>query len=152
VAGRLGWSAAGFAALRRGFRSPKVVVDAHRRPEPPYAMGPAAADAGASSMIDVSDGLVADLGHVAAASGVRISLDTAAFARPDALVEVASALGADLLSWVLAGGEDHALVATFPAESSLPTDFSVVGQVVEGEPGVLVDGRTYAIRGFDHFA
>jgi thiamine-monophosphate kinase len=73
VAGRLGWSGAGLAALRRGFRSPKVVVDAHRRPEPPYAAGPLAAVAGATAMIDTSDGLVADLGHVATASDAMSS-------------------------------------------------------------------------------
>ncbi len=62
VTGRLGWAAAGYAVLSRGFRSPVQVVAAHRRPEPPYAQGPRAADLGATSMTDVSDGLVADLG------------------------------------------------------------------------------------------
>ena len=70
VCGRTGWAAAGFAVLSRGFRSPVQVVTAHRRPEPPYGEGPRAAELGASAMTDVSDGLVADLGHIAAASGV----------------------------------------------------------------------------------
>jgi thiamine-monophosphate kinase len=152
VAGRLGWSAAGLATLRRGFRSPKLVVDAHRRPSPPYASGPAAAQAGATAMIDVSDGLVADLGHIAAASGVRISLRSESFERPDALVEVGSALGVDVLSWILAGGEDHALAATFPAGTTLPPGFLPIGEVIDGDPGVLVDGSSYATPGFDHFA
>ena len=69
--GRLGWAEAGVAVLNRGFRSPRTVVDAHRRPQPPYAEGPRAAIAGASSMCDVSDGLLADLGHIAEASEVR---------------------------------------------------------------------------------
>ena len=77
VAGRLGWAAAGFAVLGRGFRSPVQVVNAHRRPEPPYAEGPRAAELGATAMTDVSDGLVADLGHIAEASGVRIDLQAA---------------------------------------------------------------------------
>ena len=72
--GRLGWAAAGLAVLSRGFRSPRVVVEAHRRPEPPYAQGPVAAAAGATAMIDVSDGLLADLGHVATASGVAVDV------------------------------------------------------------------------------
>ena len=72
LCGRIGWSAAGLAVLARGFRSPVAVVGAHRVPEPPYAAGPQAARAGATAMIDVSDGLLADLGHVAAASGVRV--------------------------------------------------------------------------------
>jgi thiamine-monophosphate kinase len=151
IAGRLGWSAAGLAALRRGFRSPKAVVDAHRRPTPPYALGPAAADAGATSMIDVSDGLVGDLRHVADASGVRIDLFGAAFELPAVLVEVGSALGVDPMEWVLAGGEDHALAATFPADSVLPAGFVVIGAVVEGSAGVTVDGLPYDISSFDHF-
>ena len=61
---------AGLAVLGRGFRSPRVLVEAYRRPEPPYAAGPVAADAGATAMIDVSDGLLADARHIADASGV----------------------------------------------------------------------------------
>src|SRR3954471_8318052 len=69
LAGRLGWSACGLAVLRRGFKSPAAAVDAHRRPTPPYAAGPAAAEAGATAMCDVSDGLLADVGHIATAGG-----------------------------------------------------------------------------------
>ena len=152
--GRLGWSAAGFAALRRGFRSPRAVVDAHRRPEPPYAAGPVAAEAGATSMIDVSDGLVADLGHVAQASGVRIEIGRAVFDIADPLVEVAAALGVDPFDWVLGGGEDHALVATFPASASAPDGWRLIGEVTDVDPAgsVLVDGNPYSAGGFDHFA
>src|SRR5439155_22371826 len=64
VCGRLGWAAAGLAVLGRGFRSPVTVVNAQRVPEPPYEAGPQAALAGATAMIDVSDGLLADLGHI----------------------------------------------------------------------------------------
>lgn len=157
-AGRLGWSAAGLAALRKGFRSPRVVVDAHRRPQPPYAAGPAAAIAGANSMIDVSDGLVADLGHVAVASGVRIEISRASFAIETPLAEVASALGVDAFDWVLGGGEDHALAATFPSAQAVPDGWRVIGQVTsvtspdDDEPAVLVDGKPYTLGGFDHFA
>ena len=59
-------------------RSPRIVVDAHRRAHPPYAAGALAAEAGASAMIDVSDGLLADLGHIAEASGVQIVVDNRA--------------------------------------------------------------------------
>ncbi|MGH3508594.1 MAG: thiamine-phosphate kinase, partial [Nocardioidaceae bacterium] len=79
LAGRQGWAEAGLAVLGRGFRSPRVVVDAHRRPSPPYEAGPQAAQLGASAMIDVSDGLLQDLGHVAKASGVAIDVTSAAF-------------------------------------------------------------------------
>lgn len=151
VCGRLGWSAAGYAVLSRGFRTPRVLVEAHRRPEPPYQAGPAAADAGATAMCDVSDGLVQDLGHVAAASGVRIDLRSDAFEVPDSFEQVAAALGgADPMRWVLAGGEDHALVATFPGEQWLPASWQVVGEVAEGE-GVTVDGAPYEVPGWDSF-
>ncbi len=100
--GRLGYAAAGYAILSRGFRSPVQLVNAHRRPEPPYAQGPAAADQGASAMTDVSDGLVADLGHIAEASGVRIDIHAGAVPVPLKMREVGAALNVDPLSWVLA--------------------------------------------------
>lgn len=151
-AGRLGWSAGGLAVLGRGFRSPLSVVGAYRRPEPPYPEGPRAADHGATAMVDVSDGLVQDLGHVADTSGVGIELDSSAFEIPDRLRDVGQALGLSPLSWVLTGGEDHALVATFPPDSGAPDGWRVVGRVTDGK-GVLVDGEEYAGRGgYDHFA
>jgi thiamine-monophosphate kinase len=150
LAGRLGWAAAGFAVLSRGFRSPVQVVAAHRRPDPPYAQGVAAAVAGASAMTDVSDGLVADLGHIAEASGVRIDLVAAQFDLPPKLAEVGAALNVDPMTWVLTGGDDYALVATFPARLTPPPDWRVIGRVSEGE-GVRVDGRRWADGGHEHF-
>jgi thiamine-monophosphate kinase len=149
-AGRLGWAAAGLAVLGRGFRSPVQVVNAHRRPEPPYAEGPSAADHGATSMTDVSDGLVADLGHIAAASGVRINLSAALLPVPMKLKEVAAALNTDPLTWVLTGGDDYALVATFPKQTELPQTWTQIGVVVEGA-GVRVDGRSWPVGGHEHF-
>jgi thiamine-monophosphate kinase len=146
VAGRLGWAAAGLAVLTRGFRSPRVLVDALRRPAPPYAEGPRAAALGATAMVDVSDGLVADLGHVAAASHVAVLLSSGAFHVPQEFLDTARALNADPMSWLLAGGDDHALAATFPPEVDLPMAWSVVGRVEDGE-GVLVDGEPYAGAG-----
>jgi thiamine-monophosphate kinase len=148
LAGRLGWSACGLAVLRRGFTSPAAAVAAHRRPSPPYAAGPAAADAGATAMCDVSDGLLADAGHLARDSGVVIDVDRAALVRatlepPGPLQQVAGALGGDPLAWVLTGGEDHALLATFPAGAALPEGWAAIGAVHEanGAPGVLVGGE-----------
>jgi thiamine-monophosphate kinase len=151
LAGRTGWAAAGWAVLARGFRSPAAVVSAHRVPEPPYAAGPQAADAGATSMIDISDGLLADLGHVARASGVRIEVRSAALQVPSRLVDVGAALGVDPMHWLLTGGEDHALAATFPG--AVPDGWTAIGTVAEGEPEVLVDGRPYdgGPGGWDHF-
>ena len=148
LAGRLGWSAAGLAVLRRGFSSPVAVVSAHRRPAPPYGAGPAAAERGATAMCDVSDGLLADLGHIATASRVVVDLDRAAVVRTclepvGALQQVGAALGVDPLAWVLTGGEDHALVATFPSWVELPAGWAAIGTVRRAgkNPGVLVNGE-----------
>jgi thiamine-monophosphate kinase len=151
LAGRIGWAAAGQAVLGRGFRSPRVVVEAHRRPEPPYAEGPLAAELGATAMIDVSDGLLADLGHIAAASRVAIDVRTDAFDVPEPLQAVGAALGVDPLGFVLTGGDDHPLAASFPVGVDLPVPWTVIGSVAEGE-GVTVDGAEWdGPRGNDHF-
>jgi thiamine-monophosphate kinase len=156
-AGVLGLAGAGYAALSRGFRSPKAAVDAHRVPQPPYAAGPQAADAGATAMIDVSDGLLADVGHVARASGVVIDLESAAFDIPEAVSTVANAVGTDPIRLVLTGGDDYALAATFSAATDLPQGWTRIGTVRDvatgEEPGVLVDGSTYdGPQGHRHFA
>jgi thiamine-monophosphate kinase len=151
LVGRIGWAAAGLAVLGRGFRSPRVVVEAHHRPEPPYAEGPRAAELGASAMIDVSDGLLSDLGHIARASGVAIDVRTDSFEIAEPLHAVGAALGVDPLSFVLTGGDDHPLAATFPYEQQLPSQWTVIGSVVDGE-GVTVDGAEYdGPSGHAHF-
>ena len=150
IAGRQGWSAGGLAVLGRGFRSPRVLVEAYRRPEPPYDAGPAAAAAGATAMIDVSDGVVADAAHVAEASGVAIDLRSAAFEVPEPLHAVAAATGSDPLHLILGGGEDHSLLATFDP-GSVPAGWTEIGTVGEGE-GVTVDGAPYdGPTGWTHF-
>jgi thiamine-monophosphate kinase len=150
LCGRTGWAAAGFAVLGRGFRSPVQVVAAHRRPEPPYYEGPNAAALGASAMTDISDGLVADLGHIAEASGVRIDLRAELVDVPARLREVGAALNVDPLVWVLTGGDDYALAATFPRGTELPEPWRIIGAVAEGE-GVRVDGRRWPEGGHEHF-
>ena len=99
---------------------------------PPYDEGPRAAGLGATAMVDVSDGLVSDLGHVARASGVSVRLSSEAFHVPQEFQDTARALNADPLQWLLAGGEDHALAATFPPDVDLPMAWSVVGRVDGG--------------------
>jgi thiamine-monophosphate kinase len=142
VCGRLGWAEAGFRVLSRGFRSPRVLVEAHRRPAVPYRAGPQAAELGATAMCDVSDGLLADLGHVAQASGVAVDIDSGAFDVPAPIRDAAAAIGAKPLDWILTGGDDNALAATFPAGVPLPEPWRVVGRVSTGE-GVTVDGEPY---------
>ena len=174
VAGPLGRSAAGLALLTAAGgpvppagRAPAAgLVAAHLRPAPPYDAGPEAARIGATAMIDVSDGLLADLGHVAAASGVRVELRSEALAAGTELRQAAASLlagrgsagtgaagtpAAMALGWVLTGGEDHALVATFPPGTGLPGRWRLIGQVLEGS-GVTVDGASRpGPGGWEHF-
>ena len=152
-AGVLGESAAGLALLEAGLTAPAPLIAAHRRPVPPYPAGPEAAGLGATAMIDVSDGLLADAGHLARASGVQLDIDTARFPGHPALAAAATALGRPgPLDWMLTGGEDHALAATFPAGRELPPYWTVIGQVREGQ-GVLVNGKPVTGRaGWNHFS
>jgi thiamine-monophosphate kinase len=154
LAGRQGWAAAGFAVLGRGFRSPRLVVEAHRRPQPPYEAGPEAARLGATAMIDVSDGFLQDVGHLAAASGVSIDIQPEHLEVPEPVQAVGAAMGMDPMHLVLTGGDDYGLVATFPAGTVLPDTWRQVGRVLpEGEPGVVtVAGEAYPEgAGHQHF-
>jgi len=195
VAGTLGHSAAGLALLSAGLARAGSAWDdlvaVHLRPAPPYDAGPEAAGLGATAMIDVSDGLLADLGHVAAASGVRIDLASDALRPGDGLLTAARAVRdaarhdssartvpgsrpapagtlawEEAFGWVLSGGEDHSLAATFPPGTRLPPRWRVIGRVIGtahsagGHPaggrlghGVVVDGQPWAqAPGWDHFA
>jgi thiamine-monophosphate kinase len=152
IAGVLGDSAAGLALLEAGLPGPEPLIAAHRRPHPPYSAGPEAARLGATSMIDVSDGLLADLGHIAQASGVLIDVDPALLPAGGDLAAAAAALGRPgPLDWILTGGEDHALAATFPPGISLPDGWIVAGEVRAGH-GVHVNGRAFTgPAGWNHF-
>ncbi|MEU5878081.1 thiamine-phosphate kinase [Spirillospora sp. NPDC047279] len=143
VRGRLGFSSAGLALLAGGRDAPEELTEAHRRPEPPYEAGAEARAAGATALMDVSDGLLQDLGHIARASGVRIDVTSAA-------VPVPGVLGPDGLRHALTGGEDHPFVGTFPPGAPVPAGWTVLGAVTEGD-GVTVDGRPYGPGGWDHF-
>lgn len=161
-AGVRGWSAAGYALLAAGREDAAGpgatrLVEAYRRPSPPLAAGPWAAAAGATAMLDVSDGLLRDAGRIAAASGVVLDLADPALAFADDLAVLgpaAAALGADPREWVLAGGEDHGLLATFRGDP--PEPFRAVGRVLAPapgqEPGVLVaGGAVTGAVGWDHY-
>ena len=164
VTGPLGHAAAGLALLEAGLADEPLTA-AHRRPQPPYDAGPQAADLGATAMIDISDGLLADLGHIASASGVFIDLSSDRLSPGAGLRAAARALHpflgrtergsgpehAQALAWVLTGGEDHALAATFPPATALPPRWTTIGTVRKGQ-GVLVDGQPWAgSAGWDHF-
>ena len=102
-------------------------------------------------MIDISDGLLAEARHLSEDSGVAIDVRRDAFDIPEPLHAVAAATGADPLSFILGGGDDHALLATYPSADDVPEGWTVVGSVAEGS-GVTVDGGDYdGPTGWTHF-
>ena len=142
VVGDLGRSGAGYSLWLNGIRDHAALREQHLVPKPPYGQGRVAADAGATAMTDVSDGLLADLGHIATASGVLIKVSKEALGPDrDGLTEAAAVTGENAWDWVFGGGEDHALVATFPGAA--PAGWRVIGRVHDGAPAVLVDGQAW---------
>ncbi|MCU1507360.1 MAG: thiL [Microbacteriaceae bacterium] len=105
-------------------------------PRPPIAAGQVAALAGATAMLDLSDGLAIDAARLARASSVRLDFDSAALG-PDPLL-------------ALGGGEDHSLLASFPASVPLPVGFRRIGVVVDGA-GISLDGEPYDAGGWDPY-
>ncbi|MDO5729027.1 MAG: thiamine-phosphate kinase [Actinomycetaceae bacterium] len=167
VAGTLGFSAAGWELLDQGVAPSHLhtaeelgcwypMVSVFRHPRPPLAAGVAAARHGAHAMMDVSDGLSTDLARMARSSRVNMDLHSNLlqhFVVP--LEEAAQITDSDPWDWILNGGEDHAMVACFPADTVLPQPFKEIGTVSvlgEGyEPLVRFDGRTMTSGGWDHF-
>ncbi len=153
VHGALGRAAAGLRVLQRGLRSPRSLVDSFRYPQVDYAAGERALKAGAHAMIDISDGLIADLRHIAEASEVTMDIQTSLLSIPEDLTSAASAFNVDPLTWVLEGGDDHALVATFAPRKKLPAGFTKIGHVVaKGPESVTVDDVAASSHGgYIHF-
>jgi thiamine-monophosphate kinase len=142
IVGQLGHSAAGYDLWHNDIEGFDHLRRHHLVPQPPYGQGRAAAVAGAQAMIDISDGLVGDLGHLAQASGVTVDLSTEALrADRETLLGAAEAAGVDAWTWVLGGGEDHALVAVFAGP--IPEGWRMIGRVLDGPARVLVDGAAW---------
>ena len=144
VTGRLGSSAAGLRLLRSGAPQDgplRRLVDAHLRPQPRLPEGQAIADASSSAAIDVSDGLVADLAKLCAASGVGAEIDASSVPVDPAL---APAFPDDWLELALSGGEDYELLFTAPAKTveriagEVDTPVTVIGRTVDPSEGVKV--------------
>jgi thiamine-monophosphate kinase len=151
VVGELGRSAAGYALWRNDINAFDELRRRHLVPRVPYGHGRSAADAGATSMTDVSDGLIADLAHIARASdrAIDVSRDLLQIDH-DAVTPAAAVLRSDPWAWVLSGGEDHALVATFAGAP--PTGWRAIGRVHEGPARVTVDGTDWhGVGGWEAF-
>lgn len=174
VVGPLGAAAAALALDRAGLLDPEVPGDAallaaHRRPRALVAAGSVLAAEGASALIDCSDGLGADLGHVCRASGVAVRLDETRLPVAPGVAEAALRAGVDVVELACGGGEDFALLATVPvaraeavaaaAGAADGVDAAVVGEVVApvaGTPDVLLrrsggGSLDLARHGHDHF-
>ncbi|RQO52284.1 thiamine-phosphate kinase [Rhodococcus sp. KBW08] len=138
VAGLFGCSAAGLALLLDEAEDFPDLLASHRVPNPPYESAWAAAGS-AHSMTDVSDGLIADLRHLAEASDVRFDIFSATVPTSPDVASASEVLDVDPLDWILSGGEDHGFAATFGPEVEIPSGWTVIGEVVGGS-GVTVDG------------
>ena len=191
-AGNLGKSAAGLALLER-FQSPQEAIDSptlptelrdlaievlscYQVPQVPAALAPKLADAGAHTLMDVSDGLSRDGAKIAAASGVVLNLSrTHLEPYAQRLAGLAAFLGANSWDWVLGGGEDHGLLCSAPTGFLVP-GFTAIGEVLPANadkypdnktgdrdstdrnladslnPYLLVDGSPYDQQGWDHFS
>jgi thiamine-monophosphate kinase len=165
VSGSLGASAAGFVLIEAGRQAEpgaEVLLRAHRRPRARVALGQAAVRAGVACAMDVSDGLMQDLGHIARASNVGIEVAAASLPLEQAAVDLLGAEAA--LDLALGGGEDFELVLTGPGDTLKRLDgaagggvpVSLIGRVVDEHPGEVVvwtdDGEEYEPprRGWDH--
>ena len=158
VCGPLGKAACGLALLQSGNQDLISSYDdwvlAQLRPAPPIDQGVVANQAGATAMLDISDGLIKDLGRISKASNVSIAIDRSQLAGYEAMLDLpAQGLGVETLGWVLQGGEDHSLLATFPASASLPRSFKAIGKVAtKSDHDVLLDGQPVEDTGWDSIA
>lgn len=151
VSGPVGSSAAGLALLVAGVGEYSNLVAVHRVPDVDLTQGVIAAAHGATSMTDVSDGLVEELLTMTSAAGVAVDVDSTRIPRDADLARAADALGVDPLPWVLGGGEDHQLLATF--SGSVPDGWSEIGVVVAArdDDPVRIDGRGPDVHGWSSF-
>lgn len=169
VTGSPGESALGLKLLEEGLplgsAAREELVARHRRPEPRLALGAALGESGlAAAMIDVSDGLLQDLGHILERSGVGATLTAESIPVSAELREVSAELSADPLPFVLAGGEDYELLFTVEREQEAAVrelarseglDLAAIGRI-DGEPGLRMTRGGLpvplpAVKGYDHF-
>ncbi|WP_291383414.1 thiamine-phosphate kinase [Demequina sp.] len=151
VSAPLGAAAAGLALLTAGTGEGLEAIGLFLRPRPLIGAGLEAALRGATAMMDVSDGLLRDAGRMARASEAGLDIESASVPVHPAATEAGRVLGVGALAWALTGGEDHCLLATFPAGAFLPDGWTQVGVVTDGYQGVRLDGAIPDALGWDHF-
>ena len=146
-----GLSAAGLAILTRGLDRPRYVVEAHLNPK---LSAPNKLIQVATSMCDISDGLVTDASHIASASTVRINLSKNKLISGSDfkdLAELAVELGEQVFDWILTGGEDHFFLATVDPKNASDEIGLEIGVVEAGGGEVLLDGEKIQKAGYQHF-
>jgi len=146
-----GLSAAGLAILTRGLDRPRYVVEAHLNPK---LSAPNKLIQVATSMCDISDGLVTDASHIASASTVRINLSKNKLISGSDfkdLAELAVELGEQVFDWILTGGEDHFFLATVDPKYAGDELGLEIGVVEAGGGEVVLDGEKIQKAGYQHF-
>lgn len=163
VSGQLGGSRAALRSWLRGDRPPEAAREAFATPKPRLGLGAALAAAGATAMLDLSDGLGGDAAHLAAASACGLEIDLGLLPLASDVAAAAAVEGVPPAIFAGWGGEDYELLAAMPAgfgpaEAARLTQatgvpLTRIGGVVRGA-GVRcrLGGAEVTLTGYDHFA